>query len=285
MNPHNKADDFERQALQMFARRETNEVARIEQVEGRSYYRYMAPVYVEEECLQCHRKQNYAIGDVRGGLSITFDIDELQNKLRLNTFSIVFFGIAATGTLLGLIYFFTSRLIKKLAEARQTIEKIAITDELTGLFNRRHLLSRFVEEFEKARRLGADLGCIIADIDHFKSVNDTHGHLTGDEVLKEVSNRIKDSTRIYDVLGRYGGEEFLILLPDSDLEHAWHFAERVRMHVKTGGKTGHQVTISLGVTSLQQGDQSIDDMIKRADEALYKAKNAGRDRVEWIPGA
>ncbi|WP_333656424.1 GGDEF domain-containing protein [Dissulfurispira sp.] len=107
--------------------------------------------------------------------------------------------------LLGLIYFFTIRLIKRVYEARKQIEKLATTDGLTEIFNRRHLISRFEEEFERTKRLKKELGCIILDIDRFKSINDNYGHCVGDEVLKEVANRTKNSIRPYDIFGRYGG--------------------------------------------------------------------------------
>jgi diguanylate cyclase (GGDEF)-like protein len=281
VNPQNKPDEFEERALRRFETDAAREAIGTELINGRSYFRYMAPLVIESACLQCHQGQQYAVGDVRGGISISFDVEDMQNRLKSETMQIVVFGLISTVVLAGLIYFFMARLIKRLAEARQTIEKIAITDELTGLFNRHHVLSRFNEEFQQTRRLQKNLGCIIADIDHFKVINDSQGHLAGDEVLKEVSRRISESVRIYDILGRYGGEEFLILLPDTTLEQAWHFAERIRMHVKESDITDNRVTISLGVTCLQEQDQSIDDMIKRADDALYKAKNAGRDRVEW----
>jgi diguanylate cyclase (GGDEF)-like protein len=280
LNPHNQPDEFETQALQMFERREKSEASRVEQIHNRSYFRYMAPLYVEDECLQCHREQNYNIGDVRGGISITFDIEDIQHKLKVNTISIIFFGITTTVLLVWLIYFFMAQLIEKLAEARNRIESIAITDDLTGIFNRRHILSRFAEEFEKVKRLKTNLSCILADIDQFKSVNDTHGHLAGDEVLKEISRRIRNTIRAYDILGRYGGEEFLILLPNSDLEDAKNLAERIRVHVKDGPIISSKITISLGVTAMQAQDQTIDDIIKRADERLYRAKKSGRDRVE-----
>lgn len=280
LNPHNQSDEFEAQALRMFERGEKSEVGRVEQINNRSYFRYMAPLYVEDECLQCHREQNYNVGDVRGGISITFDIEDIQHKLKQNTASIIFFGITTTFLLIWLIYFFTAKLIKKLAEARNRIENIAITDDLTGIFNRRHILSRFAEEFEKVKRLNTNLSCILADIDQFKSVNDTHGHLAGDEVLKEISHRIRNTIRAYDILGRYGGEEFLILLPDTGLEDARYLAERIRIHVKDNSIISSKITISLGVTAMQAHDQSVDDVIKRADEHLYSAKKAGRDRVE-----
>ena len=283
MNPRNAPDEFEKNALQQFEAGQAKESYGIERIGDRAYFRYMAPLLIENDCLPCHGKQHYELGMVRGGISVAFDVDDLQRTIRLNTYFIILFGVTTTALVLGLVYFFARKLIKKLAQARATIEKIAITDELTGLFNRRYILSRFVEEFEQARRLRKDLGCIIVDIDHFKTINDNYGHLSGDEALKEVCNRIKQSVRIYDILGRYGGEEFLILLPAADLEQSWNFAERTRMQVRESTIMGNQVTISLGVTSLLESDQSIDDMIKRADEALYLAKNAGRDRVEWVP--
>ncbi len=283
LNPHNQPDAFEEKALRKFEESNVREVYLTEHINDKTYFRYMAPLRVEKDCLECHGKQNYAVGDVRGGISITFDIEDLQKKLRFNTFAIIFFGIIITAILLALIYYFTAKLIKKLADARMHIEKIAITDELTGLFNRRQLLSRFTQEFEQGKRLKTDLSCIIVDIDHFKSVNDQFGHLTGDEVLKEVARLFQSIVRAYDIVGRYGGEEFLIILPDSNLEQAWNFAERIRMKIKEAVIGNVAVTISLGVTSLQESDSSIDDLIKRADNALYAAKNGGRDRVDWMP--
>src|SRR5208337_2344765 len=120
-------------------------------------------------------------------------------------------------------------------------------DDLTGMYNRRHILTRFSEEFEQGKRMNTNFSCIMADIDQFKAVNDQYGHLAGDEVLKEISRRFKSIIRAYDVAGRYGGEEFLIILPDTNLEQAWHFAERVRMMVKEQPAVNVPVTVSLGV--------------------------------------
>ncbi|HUI44954.1 MAG TPA: diguanylate cyclase [Nitrospirota bacterium] len=284
INPQNMPDAFEKEALLNFDKGNLHEVSRTERINNMTFFRYMAPLFVEKSCLNCHRKQNYAVGDVRGGISITFNVDDIERNLRFNTAAIITFGVITTTLLLGLIYYFMSSLIKKLADARIQIEKIAITDELTGLFNRRHILERFLEEFEQAKRLEKTFSCIIGDIDHFKSVNDQYGHLAGDDVLKEVSHRLKSIIRAYDIVGRYGGEEFLIILPGTDIEQAWHFAERIRMAVKEPRVVTAPVTISLGVTCFEEADQTIDDMIKRADDALYRAKNAGRDRVERTPG-
>jgi diguanylate cyclase (GGDEF)-like protein len=279
LNPGNRPDEFEREALQRFEQG-AKEFTRTEKIQDRSYFRYMAPLYVERDCLQCHGYQGYKTGDVRGGISISFDIEDLQRKIRANTFWIILFGVTTTVSLLGLIYFFTALLIRRLAEARKQIEQIAITDYLTGLYNRRHLLSRFKEEFEKVKRLNTPLCCIIADIDHFKSVNDRLGHLSGDEVLKDVARLLRNMVRAYDILGRYGGEEFLVILPDTRVEDARHLAERMRVRVKEEVTIAGPLTISLGVTAMHAGDDTIDDIIKRADTRLYRAKKTGRDRVE-----
>jgi len=279
MNPHNEPDEFEKKALLQFESGAVKEVTRTELVNNRTYFRYMAPLHIENDCLQCHKHQNYAVGDVRGGISITFDIEDLRSKIRSNTIIIVLFGIITTLLLLGLIYFFMARLIKRLNEARQTIEKIAITDALTELFNRRHIMLRFEEEFEKFKRLKMNVSCIMIDIDNFKAINDSYGHHIGDQVLKVISARMRDTLRAYDILGRYGGEEFLIILPDTGLEDARSLAERIRIRVKEETVNNAAVTLSLGVVCVQESDRSVDDIIRRADENLYKAKKSGRDRI------
>jgi diguanylate cyclase (GGDEF)-like protein len=281
LNPHNKPDAFERESLQLFEKGK-KEMFKTELIKKRTYFRYMAPLFVEQSCLQCHAEQGYKIGDIRGGISVTFDIDDIVKRLKTNYFYIISSSIIIILSLLGMVYFFTWKLMRKLSEARHVIESIAITDGLTGIFNRRHLMLRFEEEFGKAKRLQRNLGCIMIDIDNFKSVNDSLGHLVGDEVLKEVTLIIKNAIRIYDILGRYGGEEFLIILPDTDFEDTEKFAERIRLTVKEKTIANMNITISSGIANIQDKDMSIDDIIKRADEGLYKAKSSGKDRVEWI---
>ena len=247
----------------------------------------MAPLHVEEACLQCHAKQGYKVGDIRGGISILLDIENIHSKLRKNIYLIIFFSIASVSLLLGVIYLFTNRLIRKLVESRQKIEEMVMSDELTGIFNRRHSLMRFGEEFQKAKRFRSNLSCVMIDIDHFKNINDNYGHLIGDKVLKDFSLFLSKFIRAYDILGRYGGEEFLIVLPDTDLESTKHFAERLRREVREmlvikADSYQINLTISLGVASLSKHDNILDDVLKRADDGLYKAKNTGRDRVAWI---
>ncbi|MFC2173633.1 diguanylate cyclase [Acidobacteriota bacterium] len=140
---------------------------------------------------------------------------------------------------------------EELNQANQRLREIAITDPLTGLFNRRYFLSRLSEEFERARRYTEPFGVAMIDIDHFKQINDNHGHQVGDEVLKEVASKIRGIVRYCDLLGRYGGEEFFLLLTNTDLEGSRATAERIRTAVekhnfKTNTAT-FRVTISIGV--------------------------------------
>lgn len=280
INPDNAPDEFEKRSLRLFEQGR-KEVYRKELINGKFFFRYMAPLFAEDACLKCHARQDYKVHDVRGGVSITLDIHDMQEKLKSNTLCIIVLGVVTALLVLGLICYLTARLIKRISGALQQIEIMASTDVLTGLFNRRHVILRFAEEFERAKRLDNKLGCIILDIDHFKAVNDTYGHLAGDEVLKEVSDRLKNSIRTYDILGRYGGEEFMMVLPESGMEVTKILAERIRSTIRETPVRGLNITISLGAACMEDKDKSIDDIIKRADDGLYKAKNAGRDRVEW----
>lgn len=289
LNPDNKAnmpDAFERRALALFEHGE-KEVYQNVTVNNKTYFRYMAPLYIEKPCLQCH-PDGYKLGDVRGGISVMFEIQDLLKLQKKNTMIIISFALVSFLITLGIIQFFTNRLSNKSAECRKRIEELAITDDLTGLFNRRYILSRFREEFERSKRLGKDLCCLLIDIDNFKRLNDEFGHLFGDEVLKEVAVTIRSSMRSYDFVGRYGGEEFLIILPDTDFNETIHYAERIRLLVKErlAGSVLNTVkipvTISLGIASMHERDSSVESIIKRADEGLYKAKQTGKDRISWV---
>lgn len=249
-------------------------------INGRTYFRYMGPLYIEKACLQCHSKEGYKEGDIRGGISVSFDMQALESRLRTNIFLVSLLGLGSILILLGVIYFFTFKMIRKITEIQNKIELMAITDDGTGLFNRRHILARFSEEFERAKRYGKDLGCIMIDLDNFKEINDTYGHIEGDRVLKKISMIMQHSVRIYDILGRFGGEEFLIVLPDTALDETVVLAERVRQSVRDESSQERKVTVSLGATCMQESDATVDSMIRRADDNLYQAKKKGRDIVE-----
>jgi len=163
------------------------------------------------------------------------------------------------------------------------LEEASRLDGLTQLFNRAHWQSRLVEEFSRARRYKHPMSLLLFDLDHFKSINDTYGHLAGDAVLIKVADLVRDSLRESDVAGRYGGEEFGIILPDTSGPGAMVVAERLRQSVESTlvsfEKLQIAMSISIGVAEFSATFSNAEDMIAKADEALYKAKQAGRNRV------
>jgi diguanylate cyclase (GGDEF)-like protein len=156
--------------------------------------------------------------------------------------------------------------------------KHATEDSLTGFYNRYELDERIKQEAAAAKRQRTGLCAIMTDIDFFKNVNDTYGHAAGDFVLKKTAAAIRAQLREYDIAGRYGGEEFAILLPFTKIEKALKVAERLRKAVEKKPMNNIHVTISLGVYEFQENDAE-EDLLNKADKALYKAKNTGRNRV------
>jgi diguanylate cyclase (GGDEF)-like protein/PAS domain S-box-containing protein/putative nucleotidyltransferase with HDIG domain len=181
--------------------------------------------------------------------------------------------------------------VTELVRARQAVEaanarlqELATTDDLTGLWNRRHFFGVFKQEFQRVRRHGRDLALAMFDLDHFKTVNDTYGHAFGDRVLVEVARAILGEVRETDVAVRYGGEEFIVLMPSTSSEEAVSAVERIRKRVAeryiSDGKHSVQVTLSAGVSAAEaSGTSTPEALLRLADEALYAAKHAGRDCV------
>ena len=162
------------------------------------------------------------------------------------------------------------------------LEFFANRDPLTSCLNRRSLTSLFDVLFTEAKAAGTQLSCLMADIDFFKSVNDRYGHATGDQTIKEVAEVLKNCTRDSDLVGRYGGEEYCVVLPGLNQEKAAKIAERMRQEVEKNTFGGVQITISVGVSSLEQNAGQPDDLINQADKALYLAKKGGRNQVvQW----
>ncbi|MBN04457.1 PleD family two-component system response regulator [Ponticaulis sp.] len=164
--------------------------------------------------------------------------------------------------------------------------ELAITDQLTGLYNRRHMNKQLNQFLQRANSGGEPVSVFIADIDHFKSVNDTYGHDVGDEVLREFAERMRENVRPADIPCRQGGEEFVVIMPDTTGDMASVVAERLRRHVASQtfaverGRSQLDVTVSLGVSTSYGSECTIDDLLKRADEALYEAKQSGRNQVK-----
>jgi two-component system cell cycle response regulator len=172
-----------------------------------------------------------------------------------------------------------------LQENYQRSLSLALTDELTGLYNRRYLLAHLDELIDRVNHDHMSAAILLFDIDHFKQVNDTYGHAAGDDVLRELASRTMNSVRSVDLVARLGGEEFVVVMPDTDSIIATAVAERLRLAVArepfTIGAGGVKVavTVSIGVTAGAEGGDFRERLLKRADDALYDAKAAGRNRI------
>jgi two-component system cell cycle response regulator len=177
------------------------------------------------------------------------------------------------------------RYTDKLKHSLQLSLEMAITDQLTGLFNRRYMSRHLSTLIGNTAKTGKPVSFLIMDIDYFKQVNDTYGHDIGDEVLREFAQRISANVRGIDLACRYGGEEFVVVMPDTDMNFAYMVAERLRQAVADapfhiGADPGQlPVTISIGVTCSEGAEDTADSLLKRADKALYRAKRDGRNRV------
>ena len=162
---------------------------------------------------------------------------------------------------------------------KRRLEQLATVDELTGLRNRRWLDDAFARQLTRAIRTGQPMSVMMIDIDHFKQLNDAHGHAYGDTVLRRVAQTLAGGLRPQDLAARYGGEEFAVLLPGIGQESAVAIAERLREAVQADGLAGRRpATVSIGVAT-RSGNQPLDALLERADDALYRAKTAGRNRT------
>jgi two-component system, cell cycle response regulator len=202
--------------------------------------------------------------------------------------------LLATATIFGLFFIYPliriqareghklREMTESLSARSETLEHAALTDGLTGVQNRRYFDDALNEYLNEFRRIGRPIGLMLLDLDHFKQVNDTHGHDVGDEVLRLVAKTLKDMTRFHDVVARLGGEEFAVVAPNMDADHLAKLAERIRRaiaaQVMVLGNVRLRVTASVGL-SVWDGREGAEEIFRRADKNLYEAKRTGRNRV------
>lgn len=200
---------------------------------------------------------------------------ELQHKQQLLKMQYLIIGLVVSILVLVGILWWRSRI------HAQHMKMLATTDELTDLLNRRAILEYGNNEWQRAKRFDRPFCCLLFDIDHFKSINDTFGHAAGDEVLKTISSTVKGSLRKTDAFGRFGGEEFLLVATETEIEQAEVLADRIRQKIEATSHdliTDRHVTVSIGVASMRN-EPNLEDLIAHADLALYQAKESGRNKT------
>ncbi len=170
----------------------------------------------------------------------------------------------------------TQIILKKQHDA---LVNLAMRDQLTGLYNRHYLIEMANHRLARAMRQKVAVSVLILDVDHFKSINDNHGHTTGDIVLKSLADLLKQQCRQEDILARFGGEEFLIVFDECDEKNATQIAERIKQKIEALQPANMTITASIGIAQLNTGKEGFTELVKRADDSLYHAKNTGRNRV------
>jgi diguanylate cyclase (GGDEF)-like protein len=166
----------------------------------------------------------------------------------------------------------------------EELQRLSLTDGLTGLDNRRQLMQTLESEVERSRRHGHSFAVVMLDVDHFKDYNDSHGHLAGDAVLTRVGGLLRECTRGVDCSARYGGEEFVLVLPETSVDRAVEVAERIRARLAKEGFANGRITLSAGVAQFPKDGETPESVLSSADAALYRAKGEGRDRVALADG-
>lgn len=226
-----------------------------------------------------------AAGNSVGRMVLMLDISAQVKETKALTRESVLVGGIGTATLLGFFYWLLGVVGRRLERDKLLLHELASRDGLTGLYNHRVYYVRLDEELIRRHRTGTPLSVLLLDIDHFKLVNDHYGHLSGDRVLKTLSELVMHSCRAIDIPCRYGGEEITVILPETDADGALEIAERLRksieaQHFELGeSKDGH-ITVSIGVATSSDSLNSSRDLTESADRALYRAKERGRNRVE-----
>jgi diguanylate cyclase (GGDEF)-like protein len=287
LRPENKPDTWDKRAL-IALKGGNQEVSEIVTEEGKKYLKLMRPLKVEKSCLPCHSQQGYKEGDIGGGITVTFPMELLEvsiwveEKLLMSGHAFMWL-LGLTGLYAGYRGLRQRTLERDKAEdelkqANAALENLATTDFLTGTYNRRKFEELLHTEVAEAKRLNIPISLIFFDIDHFKTINDTLGHESGDTVLREIGLEVRKSLREIDIFARYGGEEFVILTYN-DRGSAGKLAEKIRTAIEHHNfAIGEKVTCSFGVTQFCHTD-TVEEFVNRADCAMYEAKKCGRNRI------
>jgi diguanylate cyclase (GGDEF)-like protein len=229
--------------------------------------------------------------------SISNSIGETEQATYIHNASRLLFatgGLLATSLFFGMFFIYPllrtqakeqgqlRAMTQSLSARSMTLEQAALTDGLSGMQNRRYFDDALREYIDEFRRIQKPIGLMILDLDHFKEVNDTHGHDVGDDVLRAVAGCLKDMTRYHDVVARLGGEEFAVVAPNMDNDHLMKLAERIRKSIAAmavmSGNVRLKITTSVGL-AVWDGKETAEDFFRRADRMLYQAKSSGRNRV------
>lgn len=221
----------------------------------------------------------YLLLSYAGAMALRLEL--FHNRLDLRVEGVTAALVVGSSIWFALAAGYISKLRNRLRESRQQIQALATRDGLTGLWNRRHIDTTLDAAIQSATRHGTPLCVVMADVDHFKRVNDRHGHAIGDQVLQAVAGSLVGALRVEDQVGRYGGEEFLLILPATSLSQATVLTERLRQRLgaqPTVPALDRPVTASFGVAEWRRGEAA-GTLVRRADQALYSAKAAGRNRV------
>jgi len=294
-----KLTEFEKDAFEYFDRTASKGYSKMFDEDGLNVFRYASPMIMSEGCVACHNshpnsvKTDWRIGDVRGLQVVEIFGSDLVMENKLG-FAYIFVSVVAFFVLsASMVTWLVTRSRAVESEARASLEeskaelektnlslqKLAVTDFLTGIYNRQKLDEILKQEVARANRYGAPLGFAIFDLDNFKRVNDTYGHDIGDQILIEFSEFVSSRIRDTDTLGRWGGEEFIVICPETDVDGMKQLTEVIRSGVEESDFTVvGRLTASFGVTVHRKGE-SISELEIRADEALYEAKGSGRNCV------
>jgi diguanylate cyclase (GGDEF)-like protein len=277
LRPDNKPDLWEDAALAAFERGELERVDYAHDAGGAETFRYMAPLPVEESCLPCHRKQGYLVGQVRGGISITFPADVLASSRGAFRHSVLLASAALWLLGTGLIAAVTAAYHqKKLMVA--SLRDLALVDELTGLHNRRGFRVLAEKQLQIARRTGSADLLLFLDLDGMKRINDEFGHEAGDAALRRTAAVLHAAFRTSDIIARLGGDEFVVLCPNTGPESAATMQAGLEERVgdaNAGAAVPWRLSLSVGRVAFDPVHPvTLDELIREADAAMYAAKQA-----------